>query len=156
MKHLIVIRHARPLHPTTENLEAGSDCSLSPAGQKQAAQFAEFMTHEFSHQTSLILSSPKKRCQETVVPLAEGLGLSVQSWEILNEGGSLREKSKKLQEWWKENAPPLAVLCSHGDLIPVLCEVLIGVPVELGKGQWLHAQLVHGKGKLIKIFQETQ
>jgi 8-oxo-dGTP diphosphatase len=64
-----------------------------------------------------VVSSPATRCVATVAPLARSLGMTVDVDEALVEGAdidmawALVERTAKL---------PAAVLCSHGDVIPMV------------------------------------
>ena len=73
------------------------------------------------------MSSPKKRCIETVEGIAKFLGGEVVISELLNEqGGAGRESDAKfharLEEfatWWNEKAPTVnSSVGSHGDWLP--------------------------------------
>lgn len=67
-----------------------------------------------------ILSSPYVRCRQTVEPLAAARGLRVEAAEVLAEGHGPRE----LMALMTELAPAGAALCSHGDVIGGLVNVL--------------------------------
>ncbi|MGH2772183.1 MAG: NUDIX hydrolase [Actinomycetota bacterium] len=60
-----------------------------------------------------ILSSPFKRCVQTVEPLAESLGLEIELRRELAEGASLTEIHSLLAEAGSSRP----VLCTHGDVI---------------------------------------
>ncbi len=65
-----------------------------------------------------ILSSPYVRCMETVVPLAAHHGLAIEPTDALEEGASL----DGVLALMKEHADTGAVLCTHGDIIPLVLE----------------------------------
>ena len=71
---LLWVRHAEP-----ERIAPGSgvpaDPGLTPLGREQAQRLAEWLAHE---KVDVILSSPKRRAQETAAPLADTLGLDVE------------------------------------------------------------------------------
>jgi len=70
-----------------------------------------------------ILSSPYVRCCATVQPLAETLGLPVESVDELAEGHGA-EAVRLLATMAGESA----VLCTHGDVALALLEVLVPDP----------------------------
>ena len=114
----LVVRHAK----AGDRLAGGvdRDRGLSSPGRAQAerlpAQLAAFPV-------SAVLSSPFRRCVETVRPLASAQGLEVQPAPELAEGSRLPAVLALL--WSLEGC---TVLCSHGDVIGDL----VGELVELG------------------------
>ena len=114
----LVVRHAK----AGDRLAGAADWDrgLGPSGRAQAqrlpAQLAAFAI-------SAILSSPFRRCVETVGPLARAQGVEVQLAPELAEGSRLPEVLSLL--WSLEGS---TVLCSHGDVIGDL----VGELVELG------------------------
>lgn len=62
-----------------------------------------------------VLSSPYVRCVQTVVPLAERLGVEVELHGSLAEGADPDDVAHLLGEV----AGSAAVLCSHGDVVPI-------------------------------------
>ena len=93
---------------------------LSAPGRAQAAALPAQLA---AFPISSVLSSPFRRCLETVAPLAGHFGLTVEPAPVLGEGSSL---SDVLTLLWSLDAG--AVLCSHGDVIGDL----IGELIELG------------------------
>ena len=67
-----------------------------------------------------IVSSPYTRCVETVVPLAEALGLSIEEDERLGEGEGAGASALL--------AEPGVVACTHGDVV----EELLGHGLKKG------------------------
>jgi phosphohistidine phosphatase SixA len=59
-----------------------------------------------------ILSSPYVRCVETLEPLADRLGCSVERTDALAEGAPIDSVLRLL-----EQVPPRSVLCTHGDVM---------------------------------------
>lgn len=76
---LILVRHAESA-PTPELPEA--DWPLSPLGRQQAQELVAELS---SHQPDKIFSSPYVRAQDTVLPLATYLGLTMISLDDLRE-----------------------------------------------------------------------
>jgi len=93
------------------------DRPLTIAGEAQAADIADQAS---ALQLERILSSPFLRCVQTVQPLADRMGLPVEKLEALAEGpdpGALARLVRDL-------GGTRALLCSHGDVIPMVLEHL--------------------------------
>jgi 8-oxo-dGTP diphosphatase len=114
---LYVVRHADAGHRSDWK---GPDVKrpLSERGQRQASALAEQLAD--SGATRLV-SSPYTRCVQTLEPLAERLGPTVEVDDRLAEGASTR----KILELVDELRGTPAVISSHGDVIPDLLEALI-------------------------------
>ncbi len=69
-----------------------------------------------------VLSSPYVRCMETVVPLAAARNLPVEPVEALAEGASIDGAIAVVRKQALEGA----VLCTHGDIMPMLLEHYVG------------------------------
>jgi 8-oxo-dGTP diphosphatase len=67
-----------------------------------------------------LLSSPYVRCVQTLEPLADKLGLEVETTDALTEGAPFEPVLDLLA-----TLPDHSVLCSHGDLIPDVIEALL-------------------------------
>ena len=89
------------------------DRALDDAGLEQAAKLTEWLRHE---EVTRILSSPFRRCVQTVQPLADELGLTVELCDWLAETAEVEQSWKGMSAV----ADECAVLCSHGDVIPDL------------------------------------
>jgi broad specificity phosphatase PhoE len=90
---------------------------LSKKGMKQARGLVELLA---DRPVTRILSSPSRRCVETVEPLAGQRELKVEESDALREGvdaDTVVERARSL-------AGESAVLCTHGDVIPVLFDAL--------------------------------
>ena len=90
-----------------------ADRTLDDGGRFQAGKLAGWLRHE---PIDRILSSPYRRCIESVEPLAAELGVRIECVEALAEGTEVDESWKLLECV----ASTTAVLCSHGDVIPDL------------------------------------
>lgn len=88
---------------------------LTPRGYAQADVLVDVLE---PYGVTRILSSPYVRCVETVEPLAAKLGLPVETVDALAEGAG--DDAARLVPAM-EGA---VVLCSHGDVIPELFDVL--------------------------------
>lgn len=89
---------------------------LTKAGRRQAADLVEVFADV---PITKVLSSPYRRCVETVAPLAASLGLTTVVEDNLAEGPGIGAlallRSLSLHD---------AALCSHGDVIPFLLDQL--------------------------------
>jgi 8-oxo-dGTP diphosphatase len=80
-----------------------------------------------------LLSSPYVRCMETLIPLAAQRGLAIEPVEALAEGGGLDDAVALV----RKHAEHGAVLCTHGDIIPMLLEHYAERGVDIGRSpQW--------------------
>ncbi len=76
-----------------------------------------------------VLSSPYRRCLDTVAPLAAALGLEVEWSDALAEGSGVAA-----ERLVRSVAGTDTVLCSHGDVIPEILQKLSRTDgVDLGK-----------------------
>lgn len=151
-KTLILVRHAHRL-----KLEGGdADNGLSDKGRKQAKRAAKRFRAYFDGQQALFVTSPKRRCLETLVPFVDSDRGKLQINADLGEGGPLDRKVERFIAWWREKAPDLVVACSHGDWIPLALKALTGAEIALKKGGW--AELEMGAGdecaRLVWLIQE--
>jgi 8-oxo-dGTP diphosphatase len=80
-----------------------------------------------------LLSSPYVRCMETLIPLAAQRGLAIEPVEALAEGGGLDDAVALVRKHVEHGA----VLCTHGDIIPMLLSYYADRGVDIGKSpQW--------------------
>jgi phosphohistidine phosphatase SixA len=91
---------------------------LSPRGARQAAAIGDLLT---GSGVKRLLSSPAVRCVDTLRPLGEAIGLEVTSDDRLAEGAGADGVLDLIAE--VGTAP--AALCSHGDVIPDLLDLLV-------------------------------
>jgi len=105
---------------------------LSPKGRRQAGGLVQVLGDPFA--IGRLVSSPALRCIETVSPLAAILGLTLEVSQVLAEG-SEPEAAVELGRTGATlpGSEGALVLCSHGDLIPAVLEVLAASDgVDLG------------------------
>jgi broad specificity phosphatase PhoE len=133
MKTLIVVRHAHRDKPVPD-----SDNGLSQKGRKQAQRISSLYraVHGGAKGKPAILSSPKKRCRETMAPLARAVRAPVLISGLLDEGGRISTRVSAFLKEWARSPEELTVVCSHGDWIPVFFKKAIGVELDLEKGAW--------------------
>jgi phosphohistidine phosphatase SixA len=142
----VLLRHA---HRDTSNRAA--DNGLSAKGKDQRRLLLEHFKSHFGKSKKVVLfSSPKKRCVETIQPIAEYLKADVVLSDLLMEGGARGELLKRARRFF---ATPfkadIVVICSHGDWLPVALHELCGATADLKKGSWAE---VHD-GKLQSLLQ---
>src|SRR4051812_29682252 len=105
-KILVLVRHA---HRDTSCREA--DNGLSEKGQTQAVRLKSELAAKLANKQPLFVSSPKKRCIETLKPLAKTFRKDVQIDPLLLEEASEEKSSEfidRIQDflkWWKTSAP---------------------------------------------------
>jgi 8-oxo-dGTP diphosphatase len=102
---------------------------LTRAGREQAEAIMRALAER---PVPRALSSPYRRCVETLQPLATKLGLPVEMVEVLAEGVSAAVVVEFMTA-----LPDDSVLCSHGDVIPAVIDVLAsrGMAVD-GEPDW--------------------
>jgi 8-oxo-dGTP diphosphatase len=98
---------------------------LSKAGRTQARALAKRLGGSAVTQ---IVSSPYVRCRETVVPLAERVGVEVELSDALAEGATPADSLRLLEKCAGEET----VLCTHGDVLGNLLMHASHLGVDLG------------------------
>jgi phosphohistidine phosphatase SixA len=116
--NIYLIRHA---HAGERSRWNGDDAErpLSAKGRDQADDITESLE---ASPVTRIVSSPALRCQQTVAGLAHRRQLDVEVDDAFGEGASWRPARERLDAF--ASAGEDAVVCSHGDLLPELLEVL--------------------------------
>lgn len=109
---MFLVRHASA-GVRDDDDPADHDRGLDPTGHLQAEKLADWLRLE---QVELVVSSPYRRCTQTVEPLAKQLALDVVTEQRLGEGTPVDVAWEVLAR----HAERHAVLCSHGDVIPDL------------------------------------
>jgi broad specificity phosphatase PhoE len=80
-----------------------------------------------------VLSSPYVRCMESVVPIASMRRMAIEPADALAEGASLDEALALV----RKHAPTGAVMCTHGDVMPMLLDYYAARGVDIGPTpQW--------------------
>ena len=102
---------------------------LTRAGREQAEAIMRVLGDQPVPRT---LSSPYRRCVDTLQPLATKLGLSVEVVQVLAEGEPAAAVVELLTA-----LPDGSVLCTHGDVIPAVIDVLAfgGMAID-GEPDW--------------------
>jgi 8-oxo-dGTP diphosphatase len=99
---------------------------LDATGHLQAERLAEWLRHE---DVRLILSSPLRRCVQTVEPLAKLRDLAVVVDPRVVEGSEVTAAWSLLEE--AAGTTGDVVVCSHGDVIPDLIRRLQGRGMQI-------------------------
>jgi 8-oxo-dGTP diphosphatase len=128
---LFVVRHA---HAGRRSNWTGDDRTrpLSDRGELQAKGIAAAVDQRRSRDTTpRILASPALRCRQTVQPLAAQTGAQVVEDLRLFEGAT-RDQIADLVDDVADSSDgdDVAVVCSHGDVIPILLDVLVAAGME--------------------------
>ncbi len=162
LQRLVLIRHAH-----RETLDRSADNGLSPKGKDQAKRLSEFFRKRFMEQRSwspsdwVLLSSPKRRCIETLKPWESQFNIGVQIKPELDE--KLEEEDAEafvervrdaLNFLAAMSASKNVIICSHGDWIPTAANILTGSDLELKKGAWLELEPALNKWKVRWLVQK--
>ena len=106
---LIVVRHALAVDRADWS-EADEDRPLTDAGERQAEGLVARLQE---HPITRILSSPARRCLQTVEPLARQRHLPVEPFAPL---GLAVPTAELVDELWRDDLQDV-VLCAHGETI---------------------------------------
>ena len=121
---VFVVRHVKAGERASER---GPDelRSISRTGRKQAVKLAAVLA---PHAIAFLVSSPALRCILTLDPLAEHLGMDIEIAPELYEGREVPGAEAWVHAAAAEGP---AALCTHGDIVQGLIDVLRsrGVPV---------------------------
>jgi 8-oxo-dGTP diphosphatase len=97
---------------------------LSGRGHRQARLLVDVLCDATFDR---VLSSPFVRCMETVVPIAGMRGLPVEPHEGLAEGARLEAGLELV----RKHATAGALMCTHGDVMPMLLDHYAASGVEI-------------------------
>ena len=152
-KRLILIRHAH----RDKKLDRDTDNGLSLKGRKQARKLGFFFKEQFGTRANpRFLSSPKRRCLETLAPISETMKPkgSVETDSRLDEGDGLHERVAVFLKSWQNSRAVLTVACTHGDWIPEALRQICGGSIELEKGGWVEVRNDDGQPRIHSLLQE--
>lgn len=150
---LVIVRHAH----RSKALGANTDNGISAKGKKQVRELTRFFKKRFGKTPAVVYSSPKKRCQQTISPIAKLAKTKVGILDCLDEadhGPSLKSKISEFEAIRRESRAELIVICSHGDWIPAYLEAKLGIPLELAKGGWAELEFYGDAARLKWLVQE--
>ena len=151
---LILIRHA---HRETSN--RALDNGLSDKGVRQARWIREFASRRFSKvewrkNGGLLLTSPKRRCLETLEPFAKWAEAKIDARLDLEEQRHgetqvrLQQRIETFLTGWREQTNLLTVACTHGDWLPLALQSLLGEGFDVKKGGWVEIELANSRPQL--------
>jgi phosphohistidine phosphatase SixA len=121
MSRIVLLRHALAGHKWA-NPVADAGRSLNREGRDTAAGLPAVLLEHVVPRA--LLSSPYRRCTETIAPVAERFALRVETHDELLPDATVPDATRLLLE-----AVEGAVLCTHGELIT---RVLGGLKCEKG------------------------
>ncbi len=143
----ILVRHA---HRDTD-MGRSRDNGLSEKGRDQAKAFRDHFLETYGSKTALLLSSPKKRCLQTLEPLSHKIATPVEVEALLDEQSEgesfsdLEDRVSLFQAWREAEEAPLVVASSHGDWIPSFADKTVQQALPLKKGAWLTFEISEKK-----------
>ena len=129
--HVLLVRHA-DAGDRGKWTGRDEDRPLSPRGRRQAAALVSTLA---VYPITRVVSSPARRCTETVEPVAARRGLPVETDERLSEGTDRRELVPLLSAFGDTT-----VVCTHGDVVQEALRALensgitLPEPPSLAKG----------------------
>jgi broad specificity phosphatase PhoE len=149
----ILIRHA---HRDTSNRE--DDNGLRSKGEEQAKKLGKYFKKRFGSEMdgAVFLTSPKKRCIQTLKPIGECLSRAPTIDERLSEqrsgeseGAFERRIAEFLNAFMKDESElgRFVIVCSHGDWLPHAVQRLCGAIVSPKKGSWTEIS----DGELVRV-----
>lgn len=116
-RHILIMRHA-------EKPDTPGDPNLSAAGQARARKLAAYVPETFGQPVAILAtanSAESKRAYETVAPLAEHCGLSVQQPYADDQ---FADAARLMLTGAAYKDQPLTVCCWHHGKIPQLMHAL--------------------------------
>ena len=106
---IYLVRHGKAGHRETWAGDDDTQRPLTKAGRRQAEALADRLADAG---VKTLWSSPYVRCVQTLEPLAERLGLPIETDDRLAEGAPVEDTLELIRE-----AGDGAVLCTHGDVL---------------------------------------
>jgi broad specificity phosphatase PhoE len=116
---LLLVRHAKAGDRGSWH-GRDRDRPLSGKGRRQAEGLVDLLG---DWKPSRIVSSPFVRCVETVAPLADTVGVPIETSDVLAEGARTRDVLRFIDESLGTDGD--VVLCTHGDVVPMALETLV-------------------------------
>jgi 8-oxo-dGTP diphosphatase len=122
---IYLVRHVKAGDRSTWTHDDDRLRPVSKAGQRQARGLVDVLD---GAKFERIVSSPYLRCIESVGPLASVRLLAIEVSEALAEEAPLEDAVSLV----RKHAHGGAVLCSHGDIVPMLLEHYADKGIDLG------------------------
>lgn len=132
---IVFIRHAH-----RDTATRSEDNGIDEKGRSQVEELLKAFQLRKLPASQEFWSSPKKRCLETLEPLAQLNGAKIKIMNELDEqtnqesGKDFRERVSNFVHSLKEKSGVI-YLCSHGDWLPEAIQDLSGLWVDMKKGQ---------------------
>jgi broad specificity phosphatase PhoE len=159
-KTLILIRHAH-----REVVEPAEDNGLSAKGRGQVEGLVEHLhrhlQREFDGVRPRFLCSPKKRCRETLGPVAQREKCEFKVDPRLSECSPVEtsreflERIRQFAQEWKQGGKELTVICSHGDWIPEFVAEIANARISIKKAGYVEIREVAGECLLSALVQKV-
>ncbi|MBU6153570.1 MAG: phosphoglycerate mutase family protein [Bdellovibrionales bacterium] len=156
---LIFIRHA---HRDTE--DPSRDNGLSEKGKAQVTDlvhyFKSWCNREHEDARIKLMCSPKKRCIQTLEPIAAALerkldvDARISEVQFLETEVSVRERLEAFLQDWKSRSSEVTLVCSHGDVIPLCVQMLTGARIGIKKAGFVQIEGVAGDFFLTALIQK--
>lgn len=117
---LVLVRHA---HAVPRGAYRGKDDTRRPLDDDGRARARELAAVLGAYGPTRVVSSPSKRCVDTVAPFAKAVRVRVRTREGLSEEGHAEAPLKARRHLHRalERGEPV-VLCSHGPVLPGLLD----------------------------------
>ncbi|GAB4234031.1 MAG: phosphoglycerate mutase family protein [Ekhidna sp.] len=137
----ILVRHAEKANDGTRNP------SLNDAGKERASNLAEMLSNQ---EVSALYSTPYKRTQETLQPIASQKNLEIQDYDPRAGADWLKEVAAKHGEG-------TVVISGHSNTTPGLANALLGSQVfaQFDESDYTNLIIIVadevGKGKLVRL-----
>lgn len=138
---IVLVRHADAVaraHWTEEDAAR----PLTGKGERQATALADALAYP---PPARLLTSPSRRCCDTLRPLAERTGLALETEPRLAEGSEPAAALARLLEAVAAGGGPV-VACSHGDVVDGLVRRLVAEGADLRGLGGIRAVLETPKG----------
>lgn len=137
----ILVRHAEKADDGTRNPP------LNEMGEERAANLADILGEQ---EIAALYSTPYKRTQETLQPLADNMKLEVQDYNPNSKG-------EWLAELYKTHEGKTVVISGHSNTIPNLANALLGSETFQQFDEKEYSNLIIvvgtkvGEGKLVRL-----
>lgn len=143
---LVLVRHG--VAGSRQEWEGDDDeRPLDEIGRTQAEVLAEALA---GYRPVELVSSPSRRCVQTLEPYAEGAGLEIRRERTLSETHhDLRAALRLVSEALGSGRS--TVLCSHGRVLPALVGGIGGGPGDLQLRKGAFTVLHHADGKIVSM-----
>ena len=123
---IYLVRHAKSRRARRLGRRRSAATALG-RGHRAGACCSSTCSHDARFER--VLSSPYVRCMETVVPIAALRGLAIEPVEALAEGAATRRGARARAKAHRRTG---AVMCTHGDVMPMLLDHYASLGVDIG------------------------